>query len=61
MAEQSFRDELAIHPRNGWAFKELEAAPKGQGKNTEARTARRDVASTWPLAAKTLRGALSRV
>jgi tetratricopeptide (TPR) repeat protein len=57
-AEQSFRDDLAIHPRNGWAYRGLEAAFKGQGKNAEAQTAQRDVATTWPLADKALRGAL---
>ena len=57
-AEQSFRDDLAIHPRNGWAYKGLEAAFKGQGKNVEAQMAQRDVAATWSLADKALRGAL---
>jgi hypothetical protein len=57
-AEQGFRNELARHPRNGWAYKGLEAACRGQGGNAEAQTAQRDLASSWPLADKALRGAL---
>ena len=57
-AEQSFRDELALHPRNGWAFNGLQAALKEQGKNTEALAAQRDMAGSWPLADRALRNAL---
>ena len=57
-AEQSFRDELAIHPRNGWAYRGLEVALREQGKQAEAQTAQRDVAVSWPLADPALRNAL---
>lgn len=57
-AEQSYRDELAIHPRNGWAYRGLENALKAQGKAAEAKTVQADVASSWPLADPALRNAL---
>ncbi len=57
-AEQSFRDELAIHPRNGWAYNGLQVALTQQGKKTEALAVQRDVASNWAMADKALRNAL---
>lgn len=57
-AQQSFRDELAIHPRNGWAYRGLEMALKEQGKTAGAQAAQRDLASSWPLADQVLRKAL---
>ena len=57
-AEQSFREELAIHPKNGWAYQGQEVALREQGKQAEAQTAGRDLARSWALADKALRGAL---
>ena len=49
-AEQSYRADLAIHPRNGWALNGLEKALAAQGKQTEAQSAQRDLAANWALA-----------
>lgn len=57
-AEKSLRDELVIHPRNGWAYQGLAMALKEQGKKAEAQAAQRELASSWPLADKALRSAL---
>lgn len=54
-AEQSFREELTIHPRNGWAHHGLAVALDEQGKKAEAQTVGRALASSWPLADKALR------
>ena len=55
-AEQSYRADLAIHPRNGWALNGLEKALAAQGKQAEAQGARRDLAGTWALADTQARG-----
>ena len=57
-AEQSYRDQLAIHPRNGWAYNGMQVALSEQGKKAAALAAQRDVASNWPLADQALRNAL---
>ncbi len=57
-AEKSFRDELAIHPRNGWAHHGLDVALKQQGRTADAQAVQRDLAQSWPLADKALRNAL---
>ena len=49
-AEQSYRADLAIHPRNGWALSGLEKALTAQGKQAEAQGVQRDLAASWGLA-----------
>ena len=57
-AEQSFREELSIHPRNGWSYHGLAAALKAQGKQDEAQKVDSALADSWPLADKALRNTL---
>lgn len=54
-AEQSFRDDLARHPASGWALHGLEKALAAQGKQADAQSAKRDLASSWALADSSLR------
>lgn len=54
-AEQSYREDLAIHPKNGWALHGLEGALAAQGKQAEAQRAQRDLAISWALADSKLR------
>ncbi len=49
-AEKSFRNDLALHPKNGWALQGLEKALAAQGKAAEAQSAGRDLAVSWALA-----------
>lgn len=57
-AEQSFREDLTIHPRNGWAYHGLAVALKEQGKQAEAQTVSSALAGSWPVADKVLRNTL---
>lgn len=57
-AEQSFREELTIHPQNGWAYHGLAVALKAQGKQAEAQKVESSLASSWPHADKALRNTL---
>lgn len=54
-AEKSFRDDLAIHPKSGWALQGLEKALTAQGKQADAQGASRELAASWPLADAALR------
>ena len=56
-AEKSFRDDLAIHPKSGWALHGLENALAAQGKQAEAQRTQRDLANSWALADSELRSA----
>lgn len=56
-AEQTFRGDLAAHPANGWALHGLGKALEAQGKDGEARTAQRDLATSWAMADSQVRTA----
>jgi len=49
-AEQSFRDDLALRPANGWSLQGLNQALAAQGKRSEAQGVARDLARSWALA-----------
>ena len=55
-AEQSYRADLALHPRNGWALSGFQKALAGQGKQAEALDVQRDLTATWALADTQARG-----
>jgi hypothetical protein len=44
-AEQVFRDDLAVWPRNGWSLFGLEQALRAQGKNQQADDVQRQSAT----------------
>ncbi|SFD55662.1 hypothetical protein [Massilia yuzhufengensis] len=54
-AEQSYRADLARHPRNGWALQGLGKALTAQGKDAGA--AQRELDSSWARAEEGVRGA----
>ncbi len=54
-AEKTFREDLALHPKSGWALDGMVKALTGQGKQAEAQTAQRDMALSWAQADKPLR------
>ncbi len=54
-AEKVFRSDLKDHPKSGWALDGMAKALLGQGKQTEAQVAQREMASSWVLADKQLR------
>lgn len=54
-AEQSFREDLAVHPASGWALHGLEQALVAQGKQADAQRVQRDLANSWALADSKLR------
>lgn len=54
-AEKTFRADLALHPKSGWALDGMAKALEGQGKQAEAKLAQRDVAVSWVQADKQLR------
>jgi hypothetical protein len=56
-AEQTFRADLLLHPRNGWGLRGLEQALKAQNKTAEAQSARRDLAASWAMADSQVRPA----
>lgn len=51
-AEQNFRTDLALHPRNGWGLQGLEKALLAQEKLAEAQAARRELDTSWARADK---------
>jgi tetratricopeptide (TPR) repeat protein len=54
-AEQSFRDDLALRPANGWSLRGLSTALAAQGKRIEADSVARQLERSWPLADNGLR------
>ena len=54
-AEQSFRTDLALHPRSGWALQGISMALLKQGKQKEAQALKRELEQSWPLADGALR------
>lgn len=56
-AEQTYREDLRLHPRNGWGLRGLEKALAAQEKTTEAKVAARDLATSWAMADGQLRPA----
>jgi predicted Zn-dependent protease len=46
-AEQSFRADLAQHPRSGWALRGLTRALAEQGRDAEAQAVRAELAHGW--------------
>lgn len=54
-AEQSFRADLASHPKNGWSLHGLEKALAAQGKDSEAGKARGELAASWAVAEPSVR------
>lgn len=49
-AEQTYRDDLASHPKSGWALSGLKLALAAQGKPGDMQTVSRDLATSWALA-----------
>jgi tetratricopeptide (TPR) repeat protein len=60
-AEQSFRSDLAEHPRSGWALRGLAQALQAQGRDAEAATLRAELARSWAAADASLLGAVGGV
>jgi tetratricopeptide (TPR) repeat protein len=56
-AERAFREELGVHPENGWSLKGLELSLRAQGRATEAEEVHRRVVRAWARADVRLRGA----
>jgi tetratricopeptide (TPR) repeat protein len=54
-AEQSFRTDLASHPKNGWALHGLAKALSAQGKQSQAQTAQRELTGSWVRADQQVR------
>jgi len=54
-AEQSFRADLAEHPRSGWALRGLSQALRAQGRLAEAQALQPQLAGSWALADASLR------
>lgn len=54
-AEQSFRTDLAEHPKSGWAMKGLAQSLRGQGRTAEAEALRADLDRVWAAADAGLR------
>jgi tetratricopeptide (TPR) repeat protein len=55
-AEQSYREDLKIHPNNGWALQGLTNALQAQGKQSEAQTTKAELERNWKNADAQLRG-----
>jgi hypothetical protein len=53
-AEATFRDDLARHPRSGWALRGLARAVQAQGREAEAGALKRDAEREWPAADRAL-------
>ncbi len=49
-AEQTFRADLALHPRSGWALRGLAKSLEGQGRSAEAAAQRAALAREWRTA-----------
>ncbi len=56
-AEQAFREELRVHPENGWSLAGLERALRAQGRIPEADDVRRRFEKAWVRADVRIRGA----
>ena len=46
-AEQAYREDLKVHPQNGWTLFGLVESLNAQGKPTEAKTAQREFKDAW--------------
>ena len=53
-AEQAYREDLKVHPQNGWTLFGLVESLNAQGKPTEAKTAQREFKDAWADADVTL-------
>ncbi len=49
-AEQSYRNDLATHPKSGWALSGLKLALTAQAKPADMQAVSRDLATSWALA-----------
>jgi hypothetical protein len=49
-AEQTYRDDLAVMPENGWALIGLEQALRDQGRDDDADAVRRRFEIAWQYA-----------
>lgn len=49
-AEAAYREELRVHPSNGWALLGLEQSLRAQGRTGEAEAAAREFARVWERA-----------
>jgi Flp pilus assembly protein TadD len=56
-AEQTFREDLALMPANGWALNGLAQALRAQGKPAEAAALQPQLDRAWAQADTTLRAA----
>jgi tetratricopeptide (TPR) repeat protein len=56
-AEETYRADLALHPASGWSLNGLRKALAAQGKDAEAQTVQRSLATSWALADASLRSA----
>jgi tetratricopeptide (TPR) repeat protein len=54
-AEATFRQDLAMHPRSGWALRGLIRALDGQGRQDEVEKLRGEINLAWSLADANLR------
>lgn len=54
-AEATFRRDLAMHPRSGWALRGLMRAQLGQGRDAEVKNLRGEINRAWALADARLR------
>jgi tetratricopeptide (TPR) repeat protein len=54
-AEATFRQDLAMHPRSGWALRGLIRALQGQGRQDEVEKLRGEINLAWSLADANLR------
>ena len=57
-AEATFREDLRLFPRNGWALQGLAQALNAQGKTGEARALQPQIEQAWPQADAALRVAV---
>ena len=55
-AERVYKDELFMHPRNGWSLYGLETALRAQGKAAEADEVAKQLEESWARADTLLRG-----
>ena len=53
-AEQAYREDLRVHPQNGWALFGLVESLNAQGKTTEAEAAHQEFKDAWADADVTL-------
>jgi predicted Zn-dependent protease len=55
-AEQAYREDLKIHPENGWSLQGLADSLARQGRTAEAADARARLERAWKHADVVLRG-----